>query len=433
MHRSFIRFRLVAVLVGVAFLLNGCDSGDSALPDASDGITDGAPVVLARTLNDEELLAPEVLERTILSDAPLAEALRSPELGAPFRGRVVGAAFSLTDDAAGNVVVAFLRDEEGQLTPAGSYATGGLGSGGNIGEATNPVLLTPSRSHLLAVNAGSDEISVFRVLRGARSLELVGTVASGGPRPLSLTLSGDIVYVLNGGREGEPANVSGFRLRPTGTLTAIDGGVRALPASVMGPPQVGFAPGGRTLTVTDRPSNVLITYEVRANGTLGRSIVTPSVGVTPFGFDFDLYGRLFVSEANAPGGPPGVPDASSLSSYERAGNGLAVIDGAVPTTETEACWTRVIGRYVYVSNTASGTVTGFRIGLDGSLDRLDEDGITAVTGTTPLDMGIALRYLYVHSQDTREINIFRIGADGGLTEIGEATGLPVTAVGVAVF
>ncbi|MEM1043297.1 MAG: beta-propeller fold lactonase family protein [Bacteroidota bacterium] len=426
MIRSLIPFRLMAVLFAVALVLNGCDSAT----DPADA--DGAPPTLAQTLNDEEMLAPDVLERTLLSDAPLADALASSELDAArFADRIVGAAFSITDDANGNAVVAFLRDEGGQLSPAGTYATGGTGSGGAIAGSTNPVLVTPSRSFLLAVNAGSDEVSVFRILKEARSLELVGSVPSGGPLPLSLTLSGDLLYVLNGGREGEPGNVSGFRLSPAGTLTPVTGGIRTLPEGVMAPPQLGFAPGGRALLVTDRPSNVLVAYNVRANGTLSGARVTPSAGVTPFGFDFDQYGRLFVSEANAPDGP--VPDGSSLSSYERAGNGLAVLDGVVPTNETAACWTRVIGRYAYVTNTASNTVTGFRIGLDGSLTRLDEDGITAATGAAPHDMGVALRYLYVHNRNDGTVSAYRIRTNGSLSGIGTVGGLPGTAVGVAVF
>ncbi len=430
MQRFSAPLRLTAAFAFAVFLLSGCDASDPALPAAADGTT----AALTQTLNDEEMLAPDVLERTLLSDAPLAEALQAPELDAArFGDRVVGAAFSLTDDANGNAVVGFLRDEDGRLTPAGSYATGGLGSGGLISAATNPVLITPSRTLLLAVNAGSDEVSVFRILKGVRALELLTTVPSNGPSPLSLTISGDIVYVLNAGREGEPGNVSGFRLHPTGTLTPLAGGVRALPAGVMGPPQVGFTPGGRTLMVTDRPSNVLIAYPVRSDGTLGNALVTPSAGVTPFGFDFDAFGRMFVSEANEPDGP--VPDGSSVSSYERVDNRVAVLDASVPTNETAACWTRVLGRYAYVTNTASGTITGFRISLDGSLDRLDEDGITAVTGegSTPLDMGIALRYLYVHNSAFREIGIYRIRANGSLSEVGSVTGLPATAVGVAVF
>ncbi len=427
MLRSFIPFRLAAALFAVAFILNGCDSATT--PPVS--TADGAPATLTQTMSDEAMLAPDVLERTLLSDAPLAEALASSELDAArFGDRVVGAAFSITDDPNGNAVIGFLRDENGQLTPGGTYATGGLGSGGGIGGSTNPVLITPNRAYLFAVNAGSDELSVFRIRKGARSLELLETIPSGGPLPISLTISGDLVYVLNAGREGEPGNVSGFRLRPTGELVALKDGIRALPESALAPPQIGFAPGGRSLVVTDRPSNVVVSYPVLPDGTLDAFTITPSVGVTPFGFDFDAFGRLFVSEANG-----GAENGSSLSSYEQSGDGFTVLDGAVPTTETAACWTRVIGRYAYVTNTGSGSITGYRIGLDGSLELLDEDGVTAFTGegSSPLDMGIALRYLYVHNRDFREIGIYRIRSNGSLVGIGDVTGLPQTAVGVAVF
>jgi 6-phosphogluconolactonase (cycloisomerase 2 family) len=94
------------------------------------------------------------------------------------------------------------------------------------------------------------------------------------------------------------------------------------------------------------------------------------------------------------------------------------------------------GRYAYTANTGSGTVTGFRIGHDGTLTLLDEDGVTATTGagSTPRDMDIALRYLYVHSAASSSIEVYRIEGDGGLTAIpGAASGLPPTSRGVAAY
>ena len=68
------------------------------------------------------------------------------------------------------------------------------------------------------------------------------------------------------------------------------------------------------------------------------------------------------------------------------------------TTETAARWIVVTknGRYTYTTNTGSNSITGYRIGSDGSLAILDADGKTADTGATPIDMALtkSSRLLY---------------------------------------
>ena len=63
-----------------------------------------------------------------------------------------------------------------------------------------------------------------------------------------------------------------------------------------------------------------------------------------------------------------------------------------------ACWIVVTtnGRYTYTTNTGSNSITGYRIGSDGSLAILDADGKTADTGATPIDMALtkSSRLLY---------------------------------------
>ena len=82
------------------------------------------------------------------------------------RKDVVGAVYAMTNDLTGNEVVVFHRDHEGILTKAGSVSTGGLGSGGGFDPLVSQGSIVLSEDHrwVLAVNAGSDEISVFRVL-----------------------------------------------------------------------------------------------------------------------------------------------------------------------------------------------------------------------------------------------------------------------------
>jgi 6-phosphogluconolactonase len=76
-----------------------------------------------------------------------------------------GAVFVMTNAASGNEIIAYKRNGDGSLEQGRSFSTGGRGSGG----VTDPLgsqgslTLTDDRSFLLAVNAGSGSISVFRV------------------------------------------------------------------------------------------------------------------------------------------------------------------------------------------------------------------------------------------------------------------------------
>ena len=87
------------------------------------------------------------------------------------------------------------------------------------------------------VNAGSDELSVFAV--EPDGLRLAGRVGSGGSKPTSVAVRGDLVYVLNNGTP----NICGFRL-DDGALTPLEGSARPLSSADADPAQVAFTPDG---------------------------------------------------------------------------------------------------------------------------------------------------------------------------------------------
>ena len=414
------RFRPLALAAAAALLLVGCDAATEAPTGAAiDAPLGGESMTKHAVLSDEKALDSDVLESTILADIPLEQALKRVDDEFVFRSR--GAVFVMSDAASGNEVITLARNKDGTLSPFSTSATGGQGADGATGASTNPLVIGGFRGrYLYVVNAGSDDISVFRI--NGDGLTLYGTTPSGGPFPLSLAISGNRLFVLNAGREGEAGNISAFEVRRNGRLRSL--GVKAtFPEGFNAPPQIGLDPTASTLTMTDRASNRIAVYPVFESGALGTPEITDSNGVTPFGFDHDADGRLFVTEANM-----GMADASFVTSYSQTGTSLSVIDGSVGTTETAACWARVIGNYVYVTNTASGTISGYAIGEDGSLTLLDEDGVTGVTGTNPRDLNIALRYLYAQSDG--QIDAYRIGEDGSLTKISTSP-VPMTSRGVA--
>jgi 6-phosphogluconolactonase (cycloisomerase 2 family) len=343
-----------------------------------------------------------------------------------------GAVYVLTNQV-NNAVAAFQRAPDGTLTPAGTFPTGG--SGDPVAQPPDPptdplasqgALILAEDNHLLfAVNAGSDEISVLAVGKGG--LTLVDKVASGGDRPISLTLHENLLYVLN---EGGTPNITGFTVGDGGELTPLAGSTRPLTGgSAADPAEVSFNADGSLLAVTEKATNLIDTYTVGADGLPSAPLSNPSNGMTPFGFAF----REFMIVSEAFGGTPG---ASAVSSYTASPGGtLSVVSGSVPNFQTASCWVVVTnsGRYAYVSNTASGTVSSYRIGAGGALTLLD--AVAANTGPTsaPIDMALdnSSRYLYVHAAGLQSVAAFRAEPDGSLTPIGVFSGLPFGAQGIA--
>jgi 6-phosphogluconolactonase (cycloisomerase 2 family) len=91
------------------------------------------------------------------------------------------------------------------------------------------------------------------------------------------------------------------------------------------------------------------------------------------------------------------------------------------------------GRYTYTTNTGSNSISGYRIGGDGSLTLLDADGKTADTGAAPTDMALAKssRLLYSLAGGVPEIDGFVVNGDGSLDPIETVGGLPAGTVGLA--
>ncbi|MFN2571867.1 MAG: lactonase family protein [Gemmatimonadales bacterium] len=328
-----------------------------------------------------------------------------------------GAVYALVNQAVGNAVAVYHRGADGGLTWQGNVPTGGSGAGASLG-SQGAIALSDDGRWLFAVNAGSNDISAFQVSDGA--LVFTGRVASGGIRPISLTVYGDVLYVLNAGGNG---NISGFAIGAGGELTPLAGSARALSGNAVGPAQVSFSPDGRWLVVTEKATSQLVVYRVGSDGIASGAVTTPSAGGTPFGFSFGHRDELFVSEA-----------AGSASSYLIDGNGLlSVASGAVLTHQGAPCWAVVTknGKFGYTANAQGGSISGFAIANDGSINLIDGDGRTAVVGGGNIDLAVSRnsRYLY-QLNGNRSISGFRIEADGHLTPVGNTAGLPASTVGL---
>jgi DNA-binding beta-propeller fold protein YncE len=181
-----------------------------------------------------------------------AGAASATVVGSPHGGGSTGAVFAQNDSTAGNEVIAYSRTASGGLTQAGAYATGGTGgvlSGSLVDHTASEggLAYDPAAKMLYTANAGSNTVTVFAV-RGDR-LTRLQVIGSGGTLPVSISVHGNLVYVLNA-RDG--GSVAGF-VRAGGCLIAMPSWNRALgldtsqsPEFTSTPGQVAFTPGGST-------------------------------------------------------------------------------------------------------------------------------------------------------------------------------------------
>lgn len=330
--------------------------------------------------------------------------------------------YTMTNATAGNSVMVYRRAADGSLTAVGPESTGGKGNGGGLG-SQGALTLSQSNRWLLAVNAGSDDVSVFAVTNSG--LTLASRTPSGGHMPLSVTISGRTVYVLNA---GTPNNISGFTLGATGLLTPIPNSIVSLSGPAVGPAQILFGHDGDELAVTEKGTNLIDIFPIAANGVPGSRITSPSVGMTPFGFSFGAQDRLFVSEAFGGGA-----NASAASSYNLTNAGtLQVISASVKTNQTAACWLVIdpSGRFAYTTNTGSSTVSLYRIGRNGSLTLDGRLGATPAGGAIDAAFSSDGRFLSVLTANAASIVTFRIASDGSLTSVNTVTA-PPSAAGLA--
>lgn len=357
------------------------------------------------------LFAGPALASPVHQSAPRPDHHRSQ----PPAPRRPGAVFVQTDDLAGNTVVAYRRATDGSLTQAGVYPTGGLGGQltGSVVDhtASQGALAYDPAGHLLyAVNAGSNTITAFAV-RGDR-LARLQTVDSGGDFPVSITVHGDQLYVLNA-RDG--GSIQGY-LRLGGLLLKVPSWHRDLgftpnptPEFTSTPGQIAFTPDGTKLVVTTKGDGQSIeVYPVGASGPSPRPVVTPDPGNVPFAITFDRQNHLVIAEAG--------PSAVATFTINRDAT-LSLITRTT-TGQAATCWIVATGDHLYASNAGSADVFGYT----------DHDGTLTALGTTATDPGTVDaaassngRFLYVQTGRNGIVDEFSIGEHGALTPVGSVT------------
>ena len=359
---------------------------------------------------------------------------------------VVGHVYVDDNTAGVNTIGAFDRHSDGGLTPmAGSpFAAGGAGSGTIIG-SQGALQLSDDGRYLLAVDAGSNQISVLRVLPDG-SLHPVGggPVWSGGVEPISIAVRGSLVYVANAGDKatGTGSNYTGFRLNAGGHLVPLTGSTFDL-SSTANPGDILFNSTGTNLIgvevgTTDASTFRIDSFVVGVDGRLTPASGSPfaAQAAGPFGSEFSPTnpGHLYVSNAHGGAGNGSV----SAFNVTPSGSLSSIGSSPYPDGQTAPCWVEIShdGNYLFTVNTGSTTISSYNLLADGSLSYSSTAAFKSGAGIRPFDARLDPNgtTLYVVDAAIAKVSAFAV-AGGTLSELAQSPfALPTgtTPFGIAV-
>jgi 6-phosphogluconolactonase len=328
-----------------------------------------------------------------------------------------------SNEQAQNQLLSYRREATGELSPLSSTSTDGAGNGEPHLPSQGSVTTSGDTRHTFVTNAGSGDLSVFLITaEGPRLMQTTPT----GTAPLSVAEHDGLVYVVN----SEEASLTGLVMDGS-RLSAVPGPQRRWTPDGK-PAQVGFSPDGRTLVVTERGSDRILTFPVETRGSLGEPMIHAAAGRTPYGFGHTPTGVLVVTEAF--GGEPG---QSAVSSYALKDSALTPVSRSIGNGRTALCWAVVTpdGHHAFGTNFGDGAVSRYDIAPDGVITLGDAAAgavVAGAPGPRDLDLSADGGFLYAVDADSQQLVGWSVGEAGALTRIGSWPGLPVTVAGIAV-
>jgi hypothetical protein len=311
----------------------------------------------------------------------------------PHGSRVVGHVYVNDNTAPVNSVAGFDRHADGSLTaiPGSPFAVGGSGTG-HPDASQGSLQLSADGRYLLAVDAGSNQISVLQINHDGSLRAAAGSpVASNGIDPVSIGVHHDLVYVANAGpgtTTGD-TNYTGFRLDHGGHLRAIPNSTYVL-SNDSKPGQVLFNRDGSRVAGTRIATSKIDSFTVGHGGRLtpaagspyDAQAFSPTQGWGQLGAEFSPKrpNQLFVSDAHTAAGGPAPGLVSSF--LDGPGGALTPVGAPVANDGVASCWVEIShdGRFLFVVNTASASVSSYSIDAGGNLTFLQSTGPGQIGG-----------------------------------------------------
>jgi 6-phosphogluconolactonase (cycloisomerase 2 family) len=377
---------------------------------------------------------PRKFPRTLVAAlAALVGAAAAPAVAAAAASSHAGYVYVDDNTPGQNTIAAFARQADGTLTPlAGSpFDAGGAGTGSGLA-SQGAVQVSSDGRYVIAVDAGSNQISVLHIRRHG-GLELASVTSSGGIKPVSIAEHDGLVYVANAGAGG--SNYTGFTLSRGGQLEPLAGSTVALTDDAQ-PGDVLFNSTGSNVVGARVGSSLIDSFSVGADGRLTAAPGSPfaSQGPGPFGSEFRPTdpSQLFVSNAH------GGSSNGTVSAFSVAGDGTlsSIATSPFADQQTAPCWVEIThdGQFLFTVNTGSGSISRYSIAPNGELTLLGSTQVSSQSGVGAVDARLSTdgQTLYVNESRIAAVGEFAVRG-GQLTELGSVS-LPVgaTPAGVAV-
>jgi 6-phosphogluconolactonase (cycloisomerase 2 family) len=361
-----------------------------------------------------------------------------------------------------NSIVAFQRDDEGNLTPVpGSpFSTGGKGiidPSFAIGplDSDQELVVDRQRKLLFTVNSGSNSIAVFHINPHDGSLQAVknSPFPSGGIEPVSVGLRGRQIVIIN--KNEDPAQiVPGTVPNITTRHFTANGQIFEEPTDTTINLPVGTSPT-QPLMTNDRPfvfdaqvlAGSLASYRLYPDGRLvanpaqplPASEALPGIPVLPLGlWAHPVARQLYV----------GFATANKLGVYTWGVDGVPIFQRTVPNSGQTICWLRTNrdGTRLYTTNSLS-----FNLSVYDTTDPANPKEIQAQPSAgqgAPFQMEIepSDRFVYATTQRTEHngpgnaLHVFAVNPDDGLLSEVPSSPVPIAVVdpdvrvqGVAIY
>ena len=249
----------------------------------------------------------------------------------------------------------------------------------------------------------------------------------GGTSPISLTLSGTTLYVLNAGSATVPANITGFTV-DAGGLVPIASSTQPLSAAQPGAEQIAFVQNGAVLVVTEKGADNIDTFVVTDGAAAHGTFTSAGSGMAPYGFGISGDGLIVVSQATA---------TTGASSYSISATGGVTTDSAfVADGQLAACWVTIVNTTAYALNAHNATISAYAIApATGDLTLVGNTSTpAATTGTGPTDIAASpdSAFLYTRNGAGESITSWPIAADGTLGATTTFAGSPAYSSGLVV-
>jgi DNA-binding beta-propeller fold protein YncE len=355
-----------------------------------------------------------------------------------------------------NAVLAYSENPAtGVLTPLShfKYPTGGTGYE-NVGSILGPddsdkeVIASPDGKFLFAVNQGSDTVSVFAVQsNGTLTLLHQAAVPSGGTQPVSLTFTGDRLFVLNRGNSADGVvgtvapDIASFFVGEDGSLFQVPNATVKLPLN-LSTAQVLASADGKYIFVNNfaTPANLKVSlantvepFLVNGDGTLtavtGGAAGLPANPPLVLGLVEDPIHHIIYAGRAPTGG---------VSVFTYSSSGKLSFAGSVASEGLGTCWLNISpdGKFLYATDSGSDALSVYSLAnpLKPALvqefelgGRKYADGVGVSKATTTDDFQFSFdptgKYLWVvnhttdpNFQEGNQLHTLRVGSNGLLSE-----------------